>query len=50
MTRHVHSSLIEGGGKGMRQGMWLALQTAVQWRDAQIAAEKEEKLRKRKQK
>ncbi len=48
MTRHVHTSLIEGGGKGLRQGMWLAMQTAIQWKDAQILAEKEEKAKAKK--
>lgn len=40
MTRHVHTSLLEDGGKGMRQGMWLAMQTAIQWKETQDKKDK----------
>jgi hypothetical protein len=31
----IHSGLLEGGGKGLKSSVWLALNMAVQWRMAQ---------------
>lgn len=40
MTRNTHSRLLETGGSGLRNGIWTAMQTAIQWRDKRDAKEK----------
>ena len=30
-TREIHSGLLEGGGKEMRNRVWLYLNTAINW-------------------
>lgn len=33
MTRRAHSALLESGGKGLRNAIFMALQTAMTWNE-----------------
>lgn len=37
MTRNILSSLLKGGGTAMHSAVWMALQSAIMWRQEQDA-------------
>jgi len=46
-TRNIHSALLEGGGKRMREQVWIELNTVLHWRNLQLEKEEEFKARRK---